>query len=301
MSTTVKAHPPSSIVAQTFGMAPLSNAAIPQFMNALAILYSAYPDLNDGGYSGYGSWSVHSPFPIFGNSTTGYIHTIAVFGQSISQAQNIFAPVAAQLQQYNDLGIVISVNYSSFSSYSSYYSALSGTQLPVGNSGATGSRLLDRASLTSSPEALKKMLNITAGVVGEFAISSVSLVSGGHVFKDANDPNSGVNPAWRTSYVHNTVARGWAPGTNASIQAAIHHDVTYNKVGAMRALAPNTGSYMNEADRLDPLYLQDFYGVNIQKLEAIKTKYDSQSVFYCPTCIGSEKWAEDNTGRLCLV
>jgi hypothetical protein len=299
VSTTVKAHPPSAVVAQTFGMAPLADSEIPQFMDALAIMYAAYPDLNDAGYSGYGSWAVQSSFPVFENSTTGYTHTIALFGQSIAQAQSIFAPVAADLQSYNGTSLVISTSYSSFPSYSSFYSALSGVQQPVGSSGAAGSRFFDRAALTNSASALKEMLNVTAGTTGEFAISSVSLVSGGQVFKDASDPNSGVNPAWRISYVHNVNGRGWPAGTNASTQAAIHHDVTYNKVGAMRALAPNTGSYMNEADRLDPLYLEDFYGNHTVKLENIKSEHDPQSVFYCPTCVGSEKWAEDSTGRLC--
>ena len=298
VSATVKAHPPSTVVAQTFGMAPLADTYIPQFMDALAELYAAYPDLNDAGYSGYGNWAVDSPFPVFGSSTTGYTHTLALFGQTTAQAQSIFAPVAAKLQQYSG-SLVISANYSSFPSYSTFFSALSGVQQAVGNSGAAGSRFFDRAALTGSATALKQMLNITAGTPGQFTASGVSLVSGGQVFKDANDPNSGVNPAWRTSYVHNTNGRGWAPGTNASTQVAIHHDITYNKVGAMRALAPNTGSYMNEADRLDPQYLQDFYGSHTAKLQSIKVKYDPYNVFYCPTCIGSEKWVEDSTGRLC--
>lgn len=301
VSTTVKAHPPSTVVAQTFGMAPLTDGEIPQFMDALAVMYAAYPDLNDAGYSGYGDWAVQSAFPVFGTSTTGYSHVFAVFGQSINQAQAIFAPVASQLQRYNGTSLIISTSYSSFPSYWSYYNTLSGVQQPVGSSGAAGSRFFDRTALTSSPAALQKMLNVTAGLPGQFAASSVNLVSGGQVFKDACDPNSGVNPAWRTSYAHNINGRGWAPGTNASAQAAIHYDVTYNMVGAMRALAPNTGSYMNEADRLDPLFLQDFYGNHTSQLEAIKAKYDPQSVFYCPTCIGSENWAEDSTGRLCPV
>ena len=144
------------------------------------------------------------------------------------------------------------------------------------------------------------MLNITAGLPGQFTSNNVILASGGQVFKDADDPDSGVNPAWRTSYVHNVVARGWAAGTDAATQIAIHHDITYTKVGAMRAIAPNTGAYMNEADRLDPMYLQDFYGLNLPKLQATKAKYDPRSVLYCPTCVGSEQWHEDSTGRLCL-
>jgi hypothetical protein len=146
VSTTVKAHPPSAVVAQTFGMAPLADSEIPQFMDALAIMYAAYPDLNDAGYSGYGSWAVQSSFPVFENSTTGYTHTIALFGQSIAQAQSIFAPVAADLQSYNGTSLVISTSYSSFPSYSSFYSAY-----PVFSNPLVAAALRGRGSLIAPP------------------------------------------------------------------------------------------------------------------------------------------------------
>ena len=58
VSTTVKAHPSTPVVAQVVQMAPYNDSLIPEFMDALAIVYGAYPLLNDGGYSGYGSWAV---------------------------------------------------------------------------------------------------------------------------------------------------------------------------------------------------------------------------------------------------
>jgi hypothetical protein len=36
----------------------INDSLIPDFMDALAIVYGAYPSLNHGGYSGYGSWAV---------------------------------------------------------------------------------------------------------------------------------------------------------------------------------------------------------------------------------------------------
>jgi hypothetical protein len=234
---------------------------------------------------------------VVGTSTTGYNHALAVMGNTTTDAQTVFAPVAAKLAPYNGTSLSITTTYYSFPTYASYYSALSGGQGPVGSEAALGSRLLDRASLTGS--GLKTMLNITAGNPGEFTVNNVCLVGGGQVFKDAADPNSGVNPGWRTSYVHNIVARGWAPGTSASVKAAIHADITNVKTQAMKDIAPTTGCYMNEADRFDADYLEDYYGANVPKLQSLKAKYDSLTVFYCPTCIGSDQWEEDSTGRLC--
>jgi hypothetical protein len=302
VSTIVKAYPTTSVSAQIFSMAPLSDANIPDFMSALTTLYSAYPDLSDAGLNGYGSWQARSYAPVLPglNYTTGYTHAFALMGKSIPDAENAFASTAAKLSPYNGTSLYMSTNYLSFATYEAYYATLSGGQGPVGSEPGLGSRLLDRNAL-SNTTGLSRMLDVLSGLPGQFIQNDICLVSGGQVFKDASDPYSGVNPAWRTSYLHNIVATGWAPGTPLATQLAIHKDITDVKVGAMRALAPGTGSYMNEADRLDPLYLEDFYGGALPKLQAAKEWYDPTGVFYCPTCVGSNEWAEDSSGRLCRV
>lgn len=296
VSTIVKAYPTTSISVQTLAIAPLTDADIPDFMTALTLLYSTYPDLNDAGLSGYGSWAVQSYAPIFGNFTTGYQHAIAVSQKSLNETQNLLAPLMSKLEQYNS-SLIINANYLTFPTYAAYYKTLSGGKSAAGNVGAFGSRLLDRAALTTSLTDLSEMLNITAGLQGQFTVTAVSLVGGGQV--SIPDPSSGLNPAWRSSYVHNIVARGWTANTNDDVVQAIRDDITYTKVVAMKKLAPHTGCYMNEADRLDPDYLHDFYGKSLPKLEELKRNYDGGDVFYCPTCVGSERWVEDATGRLC--
>ncbi|KAI9644613.1 hypothetical protein NHQ30_006635 [Ciborinia camelliae] len=297
VSTIVKAYPTTSISTQTLAIAPLTDAYIPEFMAALTLLYSAYPNLNDAGLSGYGYWAVQSEGPVFENFTSGYQHVLAVSKKPLSDTQNILAPLMSRLEQYNS-SLFIRSTYQTFPTYAAYYQTLSGGKSAAGiGPGAIGSYLLDRTALTSSLTDLGEMLNITAGPQGQFATTSVNLVGGGQVF--VPDPSSGLNPAWRSSYVHNVVARGWARDTDVATAQKIKDDITYTKVGAMKKLAPDTGCYMNEADRLDPDYLQDFYGVSLPKLEEVKRTYDGDDVFYCPTCVGSERWVEDAIGRLC--
>lgn len=300
VSTTIKAHPSTPVVAQAFAMGALADAFVPQFLDALTILYGAYPALNDGGFSGYGLWSIKSASPVVGPFTTGYQHAFAVFDKSESEVSSIFASTAAKLAPYNGTSLFITTQYISFPSYAAYYATMSGVMSPVGSSnGALGSRFLDKTALTKSSTELKAMLTTVGGTGGQSLSNNFCLVGGGQVFKDAADPNSGVNPAWRTSYVHHVVARQWATDADDKTIQAVHDDVTYQKVGALRTLAPNTGSYMNEADRLDPLYLQDFYGKSLPRLQVAKAKFDPLGVFYCPTCVGSDQWSEDRTGRLC--
>ena len=296
----MKAHPSTPVVAQVFAMAPLTDANIPKFFDALAIMYSAFPALNDGGFSGYGSWNHANYAPVFGTFTTGYQHALAIFNTPVASAQKLFAPTAAKLATYNGTSLFISTSYLSFPSYAAYYSAMSGGQSSVGQGGSSlTSRFLDKDALTKSIPNLKKALTTIGGPVGEFTVNNFCMVSGGQVAADAADPNSGVNPAWRTAHVHQIVARGWAPGTPVATQQSIMKDITYTKGAALEALAPNTGSYMNEGNRNDPNFLKNFYGRSLAKLEDAKCRYDPNNLFYCPTCVGSNDWREDSTGRLC--
>lgn len=180
-SATVKAHTSSPWVVQTLAMAPTSDATIPDFMKALAIIYAAYPALNDGGFSGYGSWAVGSPAPLFATFTTGLTQALAAANKSVAEAVDLFAPTMAKLAPYNETSLVISISYITFSSYQSYYSAMSGAQSAIGTSGAVGSRFLDKKALTADPITLARMLNITAGKLGEFTSNSVCVVGGGQV------------------------------------------------------------------------------------------------------------------------
>ena len=300
VSTVIKAHPTNKVAAQIFGFAPLAANDYPAFMDALAIVHQSYPNLSDSGFSGYGSWSIYSPIPLVGNYSTGFIHTIAVFGKTAAEAERLFASTAAQLRRYNGTSLYMTTRYLSFPTYVAYYNALSGIVTPVGQTAALGSRFLDREALTGNVTALKTMLQAIAGTPEQATSNNIVFVGGGQVFADGSDPYSGVNPAWRKTYVHNIVARGWAPGSsNATIQA-VYDDVTYIKTQAMKDLAPKTGCYMNEADRFDPDYLQDFYGEHRSILSGIKRRRDPQSVFYCPTCIGSERFRVQPSGQICL-
>lgn len=55
-------------------------------------------------------------------------------------------------------------------------------------------------------------------------------------------------------------------------------------------LAPNSGTYANEADYFQKNWQQDFWGDNYSRLLSIKQKYDPQGLFYCHHCVGSEFW-----------
>ncbi|KAL9012776.1 MAG: hypothetical protein Q9180_009075, partial [Flavoplaca navasiana] len=226
ISTTVKAHPTNKVAAQQLSFAPLTSdsSSMSDFMKAIELIHNAYPDLSDQGFSGYGSWALRSPTPLVynynytlgeevqSNFTTGFTHTIAIFGKTAPEAESIFAPIASNLASSFRVTLFVNTTYSSFPTYAAYYTALSGIASPIGTSAALGSRLLDRQALTS-PQ-LGGTLQKVVGAPEEYTSVNMVFVGGGQVARDGADPYSGVNPAWRTAYVHNIVARGWVPGAN---------------------------------------------------------------------------------------
>ncbi|KAH8888068.1 FAD/FMN-containing protein [Thozetella sp. PMI_491] len=301
VSSTIKAHPQVNVTVHNLQLAPRTDNTT-AFLDALASLHLAVPDLVDAGYAGYAHWQVDGPSQIFDNFTTGYYHGIWLLNQTREQAVSSFSPLSHALAQYKDV-LFINETYADYADYWSFYYENSGQETTVGLMAGSGSRLFDKESL-SDPTAVRNLVEVLAGKTGEHVINTLSIVAGGQVSKDAADPNSGVLPAWRTAYLHASTGRIFTAATPEADRETILYDVTYNKVAAMKALAPNTGAYMNEADPYDPDFEVDFYGANYPKLRSIKAKYDPADLFYCRTCVGSSEWREVGTGTsgsLCLV
>lgn len=68
------------------------------------------------------------------------------------------------------------------------------------------------------------------------------------------------------------------------------------------------GSYMNEADVLEPDWQESFYGSNYGLLLGIKRERDPWDVFWTVTGVGCEGWKvrsvdglPNQNGRLCRV
>ena len=307
VQTTMKAYPVTPVSAIQISIAPNTENDLPAFMDALATIHASYPDLGDLGFSGYGSWSISSPTPIVENYTgsypvAGFTQIYAIFDTSLPTAKDLLSPLSTKLLSSNfTSSLYINTRTYFFPTYWAYYTTLSNISSPVGQSSvALGSRLLDRPALTANPPLLKSTLQTLAGDPAEYASINIVFVGGGAI-ASLRDPNSGVNPAWRTAYVHNIVARGWAPGTSALAQQTVRNDITDVKVGAMKRLAPSTGAYMNEGDVNDEDFEGDFYGSHWSVLARVKERYDPEGVFYCKTCVGSEGWSVEEGGRLCRV
>ncbi|KAF7591995.1 hypothetical protein BBP40_000775 [Aspergillus hancockii] len=74
-------------------------------------------------------------------------------------------------------------------------------------------------------------------------------------------------------YLCLVVAGGGEDADDEEIQN-VKNDVVSRKMDVMRALTPGMGGYLNEADRYDPSWKEDFWGQNYEWLKSIKEKYD---------------------------
>jgi hypothetical protein len=69
-------------------------------------------------------------------------------------------------------------------------------------------------------------------------------------------------------------------------------------MGALRAVAPDAGSYVSESDYFLRDWQQGFWGSNYAKLATVKHKYDPGALFIVHHGVGSEAWSADGFTRL---
>ncbi|KAJ4344897.1 uncharacterized protein N0V89_012642, partial [Didymosphaeria variabile] len=295
LSATFKAHPMTTAAQMdlSFGYSP-NNRSV--FLDAVAVLYSAAPNLLDEGFTVSGFWS-QANSSLVGSAPSGYSHRAYALNRTVAEAQASFVPV---LEKLSALGVNVTHRWRSYTDFWTLFDNVSGGDDPGFPVGAIASRFLDGKALKNGT-ALRKMLDVLAGAPDDTTVHGSMCMSGGQIWKNADDPYTAVHPAWRTSYCLQLSQRSWPVDADDSLISTIKHEVSTVKAAAMTALAPNTGTYMNEANREDPDYKTNFYGSNYGRLLQIKNSRDPKSVFYCPTCVGSDEWEEDHAGRLCRV
>jgi FAD/FMN-containing dehydrogenase len=105
-----------------------------------------------------------------------------------------------------------------------------------------------------------------------------------------------VNPALRTAIMRAAAEIHWDSTDQASVNT--HFNAASRASASLRSLAPDGGSYANEADPTTKDWQRTFWGANYARLLQIKQKVDPGGLFYCRLCVGSE-YMEDIRGTLC--
>jgi hypothetical protein len=299
LSQHIKAHPNVDVVAvHRLAIAPLQQTPEnADLLDAVAVLLQHFPRLNEEGYAGYGFWFRNFPTGFIGDTPSGYSHGIWTIGKGQAEAEKSMADTLKALEKFQDK-LFIHSTFTEYPDYWSFYHAESGLYDPTGDTSILTSRMIDSKAVADYQK-VRDTVEIISGKPEEFASNVVLLVSGGQVFKDAKDKTSGLHPAWRTSPFVLITGQGIPKVASREIRDYVTNEITAVKGAALKKLAPDTGGYMNEGDRHDPDYIQTFYGPNYASHLAAKKKYDPNSVFYCPSCVGAEAFVERPDGPLC--
>ncbi|KAG9230499.1 FAD binding domain-containing protein [Amylocarpus encephaloides] len=228
-------------------------------------------------------------------------------GKTIAQTESL---TASWLTEMTTLGINITTNWAYFDSYyNAYYSVFSSSafgHMPY--TIAYGSRLVPQenfdksAKLNATVAAYRAMSE--AGHMFNGYQYSPTLKAGAPVGPDGN----AIHPAWRNALSHTIAFVQWPDNATIKQQKQIRSDFAIYGMKPLRDVTSGAGSYMNEADRLEPDFQQSFYGDNYARLLQIKQKYDPEDVFWAATAVGSEGWAVESidglpteNGPLCRV
>lgn len=68
---------------------------------------------------------------------------------------------------------------------------------------------------------------------------------------------------------------------------------------ALKQLAPGTGDYMKEVNRLVPDFMFDFYEEHYKRVEGIERMYDPDDTFCCPIYVGNDWRGRMDYAGLC--
>lgn len=273
-SATYRIFPDREIVASTLSFDKSDRAtASDDFWEAMAFWHSMAPNITDAdGYS-YTQYndSHFDMLPLFSPS------------QTREQVLTLLEPLHKKL---DSLGIKHVTNATTFPGYLSAWRAYFDWAVGGDTDVHFGSRLIPRSVIQNNLKGLESVIrNITVetGGVQEMTIN----------VKRGSNTNNAVNSAWRDAEVFFII---FDPKMTA---AAIDNRLTHGWADLLRKVAPDSGTYMNEADVYEVDWQQSFYGDKYSRLLSIKRKYDPTSLFYGTTTVGSEAWQPQADGRLC--
>jgi FAD/FMN-containing dehydrogenase len=111
------------------------------------------------------------------------------------------------------------------------------------------------------------------------------------------------NPKLLDAFCLAIIATGGAPRypglkpPDDAAQAASDAKGVDQATAILRAIAPDAGSYVSESNFFNANWRQEFWGVNYQRLAAVKAKYDPDGLFTVHHGVGSEAWSDDGFTR----
>jgi FAD/FMN-containing dehydrogenase len=214
-------------------------------------------------------------------------------------AEDLSATLAPLVQELATLNLNLTVNDTRVdTNFYNAYEFFNGGQTYNTNY-SVGGRLVSRNTVQNL---LPELVDIFRNITNDEAYPNTLISMIGANVSNANGAgHNAVLPAWRDALFTMNFALG-VPATDS--RTVITRDEAQLNAwqDLMRSVTVGGGSYMNEATYDNTYWKEDYFGVNYDRLLAIKEKYDPEHVFWGNAAVGSDNyWELASDGRLCRI
>ncbi|TGO19531.1 hypothetical protein BPAE_0340g00020 [Botrytis paeoniae] len=279
-SMIVKVYPegPVSGAFLTFSPEEIEDTA---YWDAVEAWHASLPDIVDAG--------AMALYAAFKNSFRAILTVPDYTSEETQQLLNPFLKNLVALKIPHKLNITYFQTY--FQHFETYFGPLPFGWFPAEQ--LTNGRLIPRSVVLENNKALRGVTR---------SISNTPYFGFAGIALNVNHSHSGINsvhPAWRDTLISASIPGIWnfSDPLNSNEQLQKNNTEVIGRL--LKSITPGGGTYLNEADFLDPDWKDSFYGKNYQRLSEIKSKYDPNGLFYATTAVGSDEFKVDDMGRVC--
>ncbi|KAH8898411.1 FAD binding domain protein [Thozetella sp. PMI_491] len=290
LNVTLKAYPMPKVTLFGLNLAAKNTTSAKEWWKFVAEFHALVPRAQDEGLHGY--WSMGGSSMALGGSmfmwdadNTTINRAIAPFQRFFNQSSRIITYTAAPVE---------------FPTFYDFAQQLPALDTMSKDSATSASRLLSREILTQNQtlfaDTMEKLSQkpLTDSLLNEVSFSGTMTISSKPV-------DNSLNPVWRRASLHLIASQSYPVNLPQAERDRIVNDMTYNKLNVLRELDPTSGTYLNEANSIEPGWQWAYFGVNYARLLEIKNKYDPNGLLWCNKCVGSENWVATQDGALCPV
>lgn len=292
-SVTVRAHPDLEVTASRFSISS-AQTGNETFWAAIRSYVDSWIANADAGTYTY--WTL---IPSNGTFTFAFSPFLAP-GKSKAEATAILQPFFTKL---TDIGINFDPNITHFTNYYDAWRSsfpLEAVQKP---NVATASRLFPRANF----ETAEKRQDVYEKIRTSSENNRVQVHFNMQGKNQAGVDNA-VNSHWRPLVSFSMQSIRWPLNSTAAEILKLRQDFQDVDMQSWRDMSPGAGSYLAEADRMEPNFGDAFWGDKYPRLLQLKKELDPHDVFYAVTSVGSERWRVESVdglpnenGKLCRV
>ncbi|RWA09890.1 hypothetical protein EKO27_g5203 [Xylaria grammica] len=282
VSVTMRTYPDEPMSAASVSFSNLTLGSDEKFWHAVTTFHMSLPPVVSAGAT--------VSFLIAPTSLTAF--NIAIPSSNATEVDSILKGITVKMAEIGVATNITATTHSGFLDMYNTYIRQAATNTPAAQ--IAGGRLIPRGIIKDAQKSTDVTRAFRSAVEEGFNLLCVAL--------DASKPplyDNSVFPPWRSSLMTCLIQVSWDFNKPRTDMLALQEQLTQSIMPQIEAVTPGGGVYLNEASFQQLDWQESFYGSNYPRLEAIKAKYDPQTLLYAVTAVGSEYWAADPDGRLC--